>query len=87
LRDHRRDRLIPFKNKMSIEELGKIRVNSNLKITVNLTLVDEKDFDIHLLKQYFDPEYFFIKLSPINKNKISNRNNLGEGIIISKNIK
>lgn len=82
----RRDYLIPYKNKMSIEELGKIRTNSKLKTTVNMTLVKEEDFDINVLKEYFDPRYFFIKLSPINVNEISRKNCLGEGIIECKNL-
>jgi len=86
LDDSRRNDLIPFKNKMSIKELGKIRTKSKLKTTLNLTLVDEKDFEIGKLKEYFDPEYFFIKLSPINKNECSCKNELGEGIIKSTNL-
>lgn len=86
LNEERRDELIPFRNKMSIEELGQIRTKSKLKTTVNLTLVDDKDFDIELLKKYFDPKYFFIKLSPINVNEISECNALGSGIISSRNI-
>jgi len=57
-----RNWLIPFKNKMSLQEMGKVRTKSNLKTTLNLTLVNESDFDINKLKEYFDPEYFFIKL-------------------------
>ena len=86
LDEARRNWLIPFKNKMSIEELGQIRTKSNLKTTINLTLVAEDDFDINYLKKYFDPEYFFIKLSPINENKTSESNNLGKGIIAAKNL-
>jgi len=86
MNDEKRDWLIPYKNKLSIEDLGKIRTKSNLKTTINLTLVDEKDFDINVLQQYFDKECFFIKLSPINPNEISNNNKLGKGIIESKNI-
>ncbi len=81
LDDSRRNWLIPYFKKMSIEELGSIRVNSNLKITVNLTLVDDKEFDIERLKACFDPKYFFIKLSPLNKNVVSIKNDLGEGVI------
>jgi len=86
LDEEHRNWLIPYKKKVTIEELGKIRTESNLKTTVNLTLVEEDDFDINKLKQYFDPDKFFIKLSPINKNEISEKNNLGEGIIESKNL-
>ena len=86
LNEERRHQLIPIGSLMSIEELGKIRTQSNLKTTVNMTLVDTKDFDIGRLKQYFDPDYFFIKLSPINENEISRANEMGSGIIKSKNI-
>jgi 23S rRNA (adenine2503-C2)-methyltransferase len=81
LDENRRNNLIPFKNKMKIAELGQIRTQSNLKTTVNLTLVDKNDFNIAELKKYFDPQYFFIKLSPINPNKTSDKNGLGLGII------
>lgn len=86
LDEERRHNLIPIQGLMSIEELGSIRVHSNLKITVNMTLVDTDDFDIGVLKQYFNPEYFFIKLSPINENEVSKANKMGSGIIESKNI-
>ena len=86
LDEERRHNLIPIGNLMSIEELGRIRTNSNLKTTVNMTLVDYADFDINRLKAYFDPTYFFIKLSPINENNISEKNNMGKGIIESKNL-
>ena len=80
-----RNWLIPYKNKISIKELGNIRTSSRLKTTLNLTLIDHDDFDIIELKKYFDPKYFFIKLSPINMNKISNKNNCGVGVINSIN--
>lgn len=86
LDEERRNYLIPYKSKMTIAELGQIRTKSNLKTTINLTLVDEKDFDINKLKEYFDPKYFFVKLSPINPNCISNKNNLGNGIVEGINL-
>jgi 23S rRNA (adenine2503-C2)-methyltransferase len=86
LDEARRRKLIPAHNLMSIEELGKIRTSSNLKTTLNLTLVDNKDFDIDKLKKYFDPKYFFVKLSQININAISKKNNLGNGIIEGVNL-
>lgn len=82
----KRNWLIPFYNKLSIEELGQIRTESNLKTTINLTLVDMNDFDIIKLNEYFDPKYFFIKLSPINQNNVSESNHLGSGIIKGKNL-
>ena len=82
----RRHELIPISNLMSIEELGQIRTNSDLKTTVNMTLVDTADFNINTLLKYFNPDYFFIKLSPINENEVSKANEMGSGIIESKNI-
>lgn len=84
--DVKRDFLIPYSKKMTIEELGKIRTRSRQKTTLNLTLVDETDFDLEVLKRYFDPEHFFIKLSPINPNEFSDQNLLGEGVIKSVNL-
>jgi 23S rRNA (adenine2503-C2)-methyltransferase len=84
--DEKRDFLIPHKSKMSIAELGKIRTKSKLKTTLNLTLVEESDFDIDVLKEYFDPEYFFIKLSPINPNEFSDKNLIGAGAIKAANM-
>jgi 23S rRNA (adenine2503-C2)-methyltransferase len=81
LLNDKRNNLIPFKNKVTLEELGQIRTESNLKTTINMTLVDEEDFDIVKLKQLFNKDYFFIKLSPINVNTISESNMLGAGIV------
>jgi 23S rRNA (adenine2503-C2)-methyltransferase len=82
----RRDWLIPYKKKMSIEDLGLILTGSNLKTTLNLTLVDDSDFDISAMMDYFNPKYFFVKLSPINQNDISDKNLLGAGIVKSINL-
>ncbi len=86
LDEKRRNWLIPYKNKMSIKELGQIRTKSNLKTTINLTLTNEDDFDIIELEKYFDPEYFFVKLSPINPNSISEKNEMGLGVIKQTNL-
>jgi len=86
MKEDRRNALIPFKGKLSIEELGKIRTNSNLKTTLNCTLVSEEDWDVEMLSKYFDKNYFFIKLSPINPNVISENNNMGLGIIEGLNL-
>lgn len=84
--EERRDSLIPMKNKMSLSELGQIRTQSDLKTTLNMTLVDMADFDIDLLKKYFSPEHFFIKLSPINENIVSEANHMGSGVISGINL-
>jgi len=86
LDEARRNELIPIRNKMTIEELGQIRTQSNLLTTLNMTLVDEADFDIDTLLCYFDPAHFFIKLSPINPNAVSEANHMGEGFIEAANL-
>jgi adenine C2-methylase RlmN of 23S rRNA A2503 and tRNA A37 len=86
LDEERRKWLIPFPKLMSMKEMGQIRTGSDLKTTLNMTLVDEKDFDIEKLKANFDPNNFFIKLSPINSNVISKKNDLGNGVIEGTNI-
>lgn len=86
LKEDQRNLLIPFKHKMSLEELASIETQSDLKTTVNMTLVDTSDFDITVLKKLFNPANFFIKLSPINPNEVSNNNNMGEGVIKATNI-
>lgn len=86
LRNEKRDWLIPFKNKMTLEELGRIRTESLLKTTVNMTLVEESDFDIDELKRLFNKNKFFVKLSPINPNAVSEKNNLGLGVVEGINI-
>lgn len=86
LDEERRNVLIPYNRKMNITDLGKIRTKSKLKTTLNLTLVDEADFDVENLSWRFDPEEFFIKLSPINPNPTSEKNELGEGIVEGVNV-
>jgi hypothetical protein len=84
--EDKRNWLIPFKRKMTIAELGQIRTESNLKTTLNMTLVDDADFDIVTLKNHFANDKFFVKLSPINENEISKGNALGKGIIKATNL-
>lgn len=86
LLDEKRNWLIPYKKKLTLEQLGQIRTESNLKTTVNMTLVDESDFDIDKLKVLFDKDRFFIKLSPINPNEVSDGNNMGTGVIEAQNL-
>jgi len=82
----RRDWLIPYKGRTSIQTLGLVRTGSALKTTLNLTLVDEADFDIEKLKRWFDPKYFFVKLSPINPNDTSEKWACGQGVIEGNNL-
>ena len=86
LDDDRRNWLIPFKNKASISELGQIRTGSRLKTTLNMTLVEEDDFDINHLVSHFDKDSFFIKISPVNPNNVSDSNGIGKGIVEGINL-
>lgn len=81
-----RNWLIPFKKKVTVQELGKIRTKSNLKTTINLTMANEDDFDINEMKRIFDKDKFFVKISPINENDVSIANNMGSGIIKQQNL-
>lgn len=84
--DEYRDWLIPYPHKMSLEEIGQVRTQSNLKTTINLTMARPEDFDIELMKKWFDPEHFFVKVSPINENETSKANKMGAGIINQINL-
>ena len=86
LDESRRNELIPYNKKMTIESLGSVRTMSKLKTTLNMTLVDMEDFNIAKLQKHFNPNHFFIKLSPINENEISDKNMLGKGIIDKVNL-
>lgn len=54
-----RDWLIPYKHKITLEEMGKVRTSSKLKTTLNLTLARPEDFSIEELKRNFDKDKFF----------------------------
>jgi len=86
LDEEKRDWLIPIKRKLTCQELGQVRTRSRLKTTLNMTLVDEDDFDIDRLKEHFSPKHFFVKLSPINPNAVSEDNELGTGYIDGINL-
>jgi len=81
-----RNWLIPFKNKVTLEEMGRVETDSALKTTINLTMARKEDFDIVKLKKYFPKDKFFVKISPINPNDISNDNGLGVGVIKQRNL-
>lgn len=81
LDEERRNNLIPIRRKMTIKELGEVRTQSFLKTTLNLTMAAQEDWDINELKKFFDKDFFFVKVSPINPNEISEKNGMGKGII------
>lgn len=82
-----RDWLIPYRKKMKLEEIGVVETESDLKTTLNMTIVRPQDFDVKELKRIFDKDKFFIKISPINPNDISEENNINQGAIKQENLK
>ena len=81
LDEERRNNLIPIRRKMTIKELGEVRTQSFLKTTLNLTMAAKEDWNINELENFFDKNFFFVKVSPINPNEISEKNRMGTGII------
>lgn len=81
----KRRELQPFGNLMTFKEINEtgekwVR-DGDRKITLNFALSAKKeianhDFKPELLPELFDSRYFFIKLSPLNDNDISERNEL-----------
>ncbi len=75
-----RNRIIPAKKwgfKKIAEYSEKFYNKKSRKITLNFSLAENFPVDIDILLKYFDPEIFFIKITPVNptysskKNKIS----------------
>ncbi|MBL4901280.1 MAG: radical SAM protein [Desulfocapsa sp.] len=81
-----RNWLIPFKGKVKLEEMGIVETASNLKTTLNLTMVRKEDFSITEMQRIFDKDKFFVKISPINENDVSIANEMGSGIIEQQNL-
>lgn len=77
----RRDWLIPWPDKLTLEGIAAIRTNSALKTTLNLTAVDSTDIDVPRLAQLFDPAHFFVKLSPVNPNDTARQHGIEGGVI------
>jgi len=50
------------------------------KITLNFAITDESIIDIDVLKQYFNPKLFFIKLTPLNPTNNALKNGYKSGI-------
>jgi 23S rRNA (adenine2503-C2)-methyltransferase len=87
-----RNWLIPFKNKLTFEEIGKFGkkwmkiLNNKRKISINFTIVENAEFNIKKIKKFFQKENFFIKLSPVNENLYTKRNSI-KGAIKQVNLK
>lgn len=75
--EYRRDRLIPYKNKMSFKELSEITTGKcystadkhGIKITLNLVMLSYADYDRSVLLKYFPQDKFFIRFTELYANK------------------
>lgn len=74
-----RDKIIPIK-KWSFAQIGHYGRNfyqaGDQKITLNFALSKNNPIDPLVLKKYFDPEVFIIKITPINPTISALKNNL-----------
>ncbi|PKK86052.1 MAG: radical SAM protein [Thermoplasmata archaeon HGW-Thermoplasmata-1] len=68
----KRDEIIPIKkwDFAKIAEYGaRFRENGDRKITLNFAPARDYPIDVGILKRYFDPSIFLIKLTPLNPTK------------------
>ncbi|KPJ68109.1 MAG: radical SAM protein [Coxiella sp. DG_40] len=74
-----RDEIIPVK-KWSFAEIAEygryFYVNGDRKITLNFALAKDSPLEPEVLKEYFDPNLFLVKITPVNPTLSSVKNNL-----------
>jgi len=77
--DNKRDELIPI-SKLNFNEMasyGKRFYNSgDKKITLNFAMSKGYPVDVNIVRKYFDPDIFIIKLTPINPTEKAKFNEL-----------
>jgi 23S rRNA (adenine2503-C2)-methyltransferase len=75
--DDQRDRMMPVR-KWSFDKIaaygGKFYATGDRKIALNFALAQDSEIDPEKLVQYFDPEIFLIKLTPVNPTYSSQAN-------------
>jgi 23S rRNA (adenine2503-C2)-methyltransferase len=75
----RREALMPVK-KWGFDQMAsygeKFYQPGDLKITLNFALAQDMPVDPAVLRQYFDPEYFLIKITPLNPTYRARENKL-----------
>lgn len=75
----KRDEIMPVKkwDFGKIARYGKeFKEKDNKKITLNFALAETFPVDARIIKEYFDPELFLIKVTPLNPTVSALRNNL-----------
>lgn len=74
-----RDKIIPIKkwNFAQVAEYGaRFYAKGDKQITLNFALAQGSPFEIDVLRQYFDPKIFLIKLTPVNPTVNVRKNNV-----------
>lgn len=85
-----RSELIPirkwdFRNIADYAE--RFRSAGDKKVTLNFALADEKQIDINVLKEFFSPDTFAIKITPINPTTATIENSITSLVITSETYK
>lgn len=84
-----RDEIIPIK-KMNFQEIAqygeKFYSGNNRKITLNFALFKDAEVDVTIIREYFNPEYFLIKLTPVNPTAASKNNNIVSEVFSNSNV-
>ncbi len=84
-----RDKIIPIK-KMNFQEIAqygeKFYSGNNRKITLNFALFKDAEVDVNIIREYFNPEFFLIKLTPVNPTAASKNNNIVSEVFSNSNV-
>ncbi|MEJ5245160.1 MAG: radical SAM protein [Bacteroidota bacterium] len=84
-----RDKIIPVK-KMNFQEIAqygeKFYSGNNRKITLNFALFKDAEVDVNIIREYFNPEFFLIKLTPVNPTAASKNNNIVSEVFSNSNV-
>jgi len=77
--EKKRDELIPVP-KMSFEDIASFGssffTEGDRKITLNFVVMEEYPIEVGILKKFFDPNLFIIKLTPLNPTRNADQNSL-----------
>jgi 23S rRNA (adenine2503-C2)-methyltransferase len=79
----KRDWLMPMK-KWGLEEIARygerFHVKGGRKITLNFALAEGMPLDLAVMKRHFDPQTFYIKITPVNPTYAAVQNNLQSSV-------
>ncbi len=87
---NKRDELIPIK-KLSFTEISQIAEKfvkeNDRKITLNFIVLENYPIEPNVIAKYFDPNNFFIKLTPLNPTSNAIKNKLKNSVSSSTDIR